>query len=73
MTPNQHGPLTSWATHMIQWPVQRVAMGQPGANPIKAVLSSDRRLQLASLKLESLVIAGQLYRGEYVPELCTQQ
>ena len=27
MTPNQHGPLISWATRMIQWPLQRVATG----------------------------------------------
>ncbi len=25
MTPSQHVPLTSWATHMIQWPLQKVA------------------------------------------------
>ena len=37
----------------------------------KLVLSSDCRLQLAYMKLESLVIAGQLYSGEYVPGSCT--
>ena len=26
MTPNQHGPLIPWATHVIQWTVQRVAI-----------------------------------------------
>src|SRR5438094_1673491 len=35
--------------------------------------SSDRRLQLASVKLESLVIADQLRRGECVPEPCTHR
>ena len=35
--------------------------------------SSDWRLQLASMKLESLVIADQLCRGEYVPEPCTHR
>ena len=39
----------------------------------KAGLSSDRRLQLACVKLESLVIAGQLHCGEYVPEPCTHR
>ena len=39
----------------------------------KAVLSSDWRLQLASMKLESLVIADQLRRGECVPEPCTHR
>ncbi len=33
---------------------------------LKTVLSSDRRLQPACVKLESLVIADQLRRGEYV-------
>ena len=36
-------------------------------------LSSDDRLQLAYLKLESLVIAGQLYSGEYVLGSCTHR
>ncbi len=39
----------------------------------KAGPSSDWRLQLASMKLESLVIADQLRRGEYVPEPCTHR
>ena len=34
--------------------------------------SSDWSLQLDSMKLESLVIAGQLYCGEYVLESCTR-
>ena len=57
MTSSQRGPLMPWATHMIQWSLQRVAKPRGGANPIKGDLSSDRRLQLASLKLELLVIA----------------
>src|SRR3989344_4902654 len=59
MTSSQRGPLMPWATHMIQWTLQWVANPRGGANPIKGVLSSDRRLQLASLKPESLVIADQ--------------
>ncbi len=39
----------------------------------KIRLSSDRRLQLAFVKLESLVIAGQQHRGECVPESCTHR
>src|ERR1700722_7689733 len=35
--------------------------------------SSDRGLQLAPVKLESLVIAGQQHRGECVPEPCTHR
>ena len=39
----------------------------------KAYLSSDRSLQLDSVKLESLVIAHQPWRGEYVPGPCTHR
>ena len=44
-----------------------------GSQSQKAVLSSDRRLQLACVKSESLVTAGQLYGGEYVPGPCTHR
>ncbi len=39
----------------------------------KMCLSSDWGLQLDPMKLESLVIADQLRRGEYVPEPCTHR
>jgi len=39
--------------------------------PIKPLLSSDCGLQLARMKAESLVTAGQQYGGEYVPGLVT--
>jgi len=51
--------LTPRATHVLQWPVQRVAKPRGGANLIKTGLSSDWRLQLASMKSESLVNVGQ--------------
>ncbi len=51
--------LTPGATHVIQWPVQRVANPRGGANRTKTGLSSDWRLQLASMKSESLVNVGQ--------------
>ena len=35
--------------------------------------SSDWRLQLASMKLDSLVMAHQLRRREYVPGPCTHR
>ena len=63
--------LMSGATHMLQWPLQWVAKPQGGANPIKSGLSWDCRLQLACMNAELVVIAGQLYRGEYVLALCT--
>jgi len=60
MTPNQHGPLMPWATHVIQSPLQRDATPMKGrANPNKSGASSDRGLQLDLLKPESLVIADQ--------------
>ena len=51
--------LTPRATHVLQWPVQRVATQRCEANLSKAGLSSDRSLQLDSVKVESLVIADQ--------------
>ena len=39
----------------------------------KADLSSDWSLQLDSMKLDSLVIAHQPWRGEYVPGPCTHR
>ena len=50
--------------------------GKPRSNtaPIpKSYLSSDRSLQLDSVKLDSLVIAHQPWRGEYVPGPCTHR
>jgi hypothetical protein len=73
MTSSQHGPLTPWATHVLQWPVQWVAKPRGEANPIKTGPSSDWRLQLASMKPESLVTAYQLWRGEYVLGFCTHR
>jgi hypothetical protein len=39
----------------------------------KPSLSSDCRLQLDGMKLESLVIVDQLRHGEYVPGPCTHR
>lgn len=72
MTSNPHGPLMPWATRVIQWPVQRDAEPQGEANPIKAGPSSNRGLQLALVKPESLVTVGQPYHGEYVLGFCTR-
>ncbi len=40
---------------------------------LKTILSSDWGLQFAPMKPESLVIADQQRRGEYVPEPCTHR
>jgi hypothetical protein len=44
-----------------------------GSESHKAALSSDRRLQLACVKPESLVTAGQPHGGEYVLGACTHR
>ncbi len=71
MTSNQHGPYVRGYT--------RVTMGgtegsypATDANP-KTSLSSDWSLQPDSMKLDSLVIAHQPWRGEYVPGPCTHR
>ena len=60
------------AAHVLQWwynglpPRERERIH-------KADLSSDWSLQLDSMKPESLVIAYQQRRGEYVPGPCTHR
>ena len=51
----------------------REQLGSDAWQIYKAPLSSDRSLQPDSVKLESLVIAHQLRRGEYVPGPCTHR
>ena len=72
MTSNQHGPYVRGDT--------RVTMGGTegsylvtGCQSRKTILSSDRSLQPDSVKLDSLVIAHQPWRGEYVPGPCTHR
>ena len=52
-------PLMSWATHVLQWSTTEGSEAARQSKPQKLDLSSDRRLQPACVKLESLVIAGQ--------------
>jgi hypothetical protein len=72
MTSSHHGPYA--------WGDTRATMaGTKGCDTArwsqsqKAGLSSDRSLQLDSVKSESLVIADQPCRGEYVPGPCTHR
>ncbi len=51
--------LMSRATHVLQWSVQSAANPRGEANREKTDLSTDKSLQLDSLKSESLVIADQ--------------
>ena len=59
MMSSQHGPYVLGHTHATLAGTAGVAKPRGGANPSKAGLSSDGRLQLACLKLELLVTAGQ--------------
>ena len=49
----------SWATHVLQWWTYRGKQGSDTERTPKSHLSSDRRLQLACVKSELLVIADQ--------------
>ena len=68
----------SGATHVLQWPVQTVAKPQGGANRRKPVSVRIVRLQLAGVKLESLVIADQhaavnTFPGLYTPPVTSRK
>ncbi len=72
MTSNHHAPYDlgyTRATMVGTTSSELVTVSQS----LKADLSSDCRLQLACMKPESLVIAGQPYGGEFVPGPCTHR
>ena len=72
MTSSQHDPYILGDTHATM-------AGTEGSQAVtrsqshKPGLSSDRGLQLAHVKAELLVTAGQHYGGEYVPGACTHR
>ena len=72
MTSSPHGPYVRGYT-------RNTMVHTKGSDPAKVSksqkvhLSPDWSLQLDSMKLESLVIADQQCRGEYVPEPCTHR
>ncbi len=72
MTSSHHGPYGQGDT-------RATMAGTEGSQPVrgsqsqKAGRSSDWSLQLDSMKPESLVIADQPCRGEYVPGPCTHR
>ena len=72
MTSNHHAPYDLGYTRAT---MDGTKGSQParGSQSQKTVLSSDCRLQLACMKPESLVIAGQLYSGESGPGPCTHR
>src|SRR5678815_2164935 len=72
MTSSHHGPY-AWGYTRATMVGTKGSENASSSKPQKAGPSSDCRLQLACMKLESLVIADQLRRGEYVPEPCTHR
>ena len=58
MTSNHHAPYILGYTRATMGSTERCETAR-WSKSLKAVLSSDCRLQLAYMKLESLVIAGQ--------------
>jgi hypothetical protein len=72
MTSSPHGP-DAWGRTRATMAWTEGREPARGSQSQKARPSSDRRLQPASVKPESLVIAGQLHRGECVPEPCTHR
>ena len=72
MTSSQHGPYGLGYTRATMAGTARRYLAR-GRYSLTACLSSDRSLQLDSVKLESLVIVDQPCRGEYVPGSCTHR
>ena len=72
MTSNQHGPYVRGDTRVTMAGNKGQLCGDAWRIP-KPRLSSDWSLQLDSMKLDSLVIAHQPWRGEYVPGPCTHR
>ena len=72
MTSNQHGPYVRGDTRVTMAENRGEPRGDTEPIP-KIRLSSDWSLQPDSMKLDSLVIAHQPWRGEYVPGPCTHR
>ena len=72
MTSNQHGPYVRGDTRVTMAATEGTDPAT-GRESEKSRLSSDRSLQPDSVKLDSLVIAHQPWRGEYVPGPCTHR
>ncbi len=72
MTSSHHGPYVQGDTRATM-PHTKGSKSVRKSKSLKTGPSSDRRLQLAFVKLESLVMAHQLRRREYVPGPCTHR
>ena len=72
MTSSQHGPYVLGDTHATMGGTTGGQAVRRSKSP-KPILSWNRGLQPALVNVESLVTAGQHYRGEYVPGPCTHR
>ena len=72
MTSSPHGPYVQGFTHATIAGTAGCHGASRSQSP-KTGASPDRRLQLACVKPELLVIADQQRRGEYVPGSCTHR
>ena len=72
MTSSHHGPYGQGYTRATMVCTKGCQPAR-GSQSQKADLSPDWSLQLDSMKSESLVIANQQRRGEYVPGPCTHR
>src|SRR6266852_2693511 len=72
MTSSQYGPYGQGCTRTTM-PGKKGSKTARWSKSPKTGPSSDCRLQLADMKLESLVMAHQLRRREYVPRPCTHR
>ena len=72
MTSSQYGPYALGYTRATMAGTMGREAARPSQSP-KAGPSSDRRLQFAFVKSESLVTAHHLRRREYVPGSCTHR
>ena len=72
MTSSQYGPYGQGCTRTTMPDTKGSETARWSKSP-KIRLSSDRSLQLDYVKLESLVMAHQLRRREYVPRPCTHR
>ncbi len=72
MMSSQHGPYVLGYTHATMGGTEG-SQAARWSESQKPILSSDCGLQLARMKSESLVTAGQQYCGEYVPGACTHR
>ena len=72
MTSSPYG-LYAWGDTRVTMELTTRCNSARRSQSLKRLLSSDRRLQLACVKLESLVTADQLRRREYVPWPCTHR